>query len=188
LNVITNSPKQRWRWLMVEISTLNSLATALVDIPAVSYVALYFVTTAHLRVAFYCPRHTVHLCNDHAVLSASWYATPVRWVDYFVKGEMLSSRDINKFVHIIWKKLAFCAYGHFLGSFISAHETWDKHFTCFVYMCSFVMQHNATDVPSFEGACSWHADCRNVHQICCQRTSFSFLFHKLSPMLFLRIW
>jgi hypothetical protein len=28
-------------------------------------------------------------------------------------------------------------------------------------MCSFVTQHNATDVSSFEGACNWHADCRN---------------------------
>ena len=24
-------------------------------------------------------------------------------------------------------------------------------------MCSFVTQHNATDVSSFEGACNWHA-------------------------------
>jgi hypothetical protein len=36
-------------------------------------------------------------------------------------------------------------------------------------MCSFVTQHNATEVSSFEGACNWHADCRNVHQSCCQR-------------------
>ena len=36
-------------------------------------------------------------------------------------------------------------------------------------MCSFVTQHNATDVSSFQGECNWHADCRNVHQSCCQR-------------------
>ncbi len=24
-------------------------------------------------------------------------------------------------------------------------------------MCSFITQHNATDVASFEGVCSWHA-------------------------------
>ncbi len=24
-------------------------------------------------------------------------------------------------------------------------------------MCSFITQHNATDVASFEGACNWHA-------------------------------
>ncbi len=29
-------------------------------------------------------------------------------------------------------------------------------------MCSFITKHNATDVASFEGACNWHADCRNV--------------------------
>ncbi len=34
-------------------------------------------------------------------------------------------------------------------------------------MSSFITQHNATDVVSFEGACNWHADCRNVHQNCC---------------------
>ena len=33
---------------------------------------------------------------------------------------------------------------------------------------SFVTQHNAKDVSSFEGACNRHADCRNVHQSCCQ--------------------
>ena len=31
-------------------------------------------------------------------------------------------------------------------------------------MRSFVTQHNAKDVSSFEGACNWHADCRNFHQ------------------------
>ena len=30
-------------------------------------------------------------------------------------------------------------------------------------MCSFVTQHNATDVSNFLAACNWHADCRNVH-------------------------
>ena len=43
-------------------------------------------------------------------------------------------------------------------------------------MCSFVTQHNATDVSSFEEACNWHADCRNFHQSCCQRISCSFLY------------
>ena len=56
--------------------------------------------TAHFRVAFYCPRHKVHLCNYHAVESASWYATPVRWMDYLGEGEMLANRDVNN----IWEK------------------------------------------------------------------------------------
>ena len=38
--------------------------------------------------------------------------------------------------------------------------------------------HNATDVSSFEGAYNWHADYRNVHQSCCQRIEFSFLYDK----------
>ncbi len=41
-------------------------------------------------------------------------------------------------------------------------------------MCSFSTQHNATDVASFEGACNWHADCRNVHQSCCRKLNVHF--------------
>ena len=54
-------------------------------------------------------------------------------------------------------------------------------------MCSFITQHNATDVASFEGACNWHADCRNVHQSCCPWIECSLLYHKLSPKAFLTI-
>ncbi|MBN3283616.1 HTRA2 protease, partial [Polyodon spathula] len=43
-------------------------------------------------------------------------------------------------------------------------------------------------VSSFEGVCNWHADCRNVHQICCQRIECSFLYHKPPPKSFYRIW
>jgi hypothetical protein len=56
---------------MVEKLTLNSLATALVDVPAVSTPNICGIVlcdkTAHFKVAFYCPWHNVHLCNDHAV-------------------------------------------------------------------------------------------------------------------------
>ncbi len=55
-------------------------------------------------------------------------------------------------------------------------------------MCSFITQHNVTDVASFEGACNWHADCRNVHQSCCPWIECSFLYHKPSPKAFQRIW
>ncbi len=55
-------------------------------------------------------------------------------------------------------------------------------------MCSFITQHNATDVASFEGACNWHADSRNVHQSCCPWIECSFLYHKPSPKAFHRIW
>ena len=37
-------------------------------------------------------------------------------------------------------------------------------------------QHNATYVSSFEGACNWNADCRNVPQSCCQRIECSFFY------------
>jgi hypothetical protein len=66
---------------MVEKLTLNDLATALMDIPTVSMPIarslktegqqisgiVLCVKTAHFSVAFYCPQHKVHLCNEHAV-------------------------------------------------------------------------------------------------------------------------
>ncbi len=52
-------------------------------------------------------------------------------------------------------------------------------------MCSFVTQHNATDIVCFEGVCTCHADCRNVHQ---SWIECSFLYHKPSPKAFQRIW
>jgi len=77
--------------LMVEKWTFTSRAAALVDIPAVSMpIARSLKTcdicgivlcdkTAHVGMAFYCGQPTAHLCNHHAVLSASWSAKPVRW-------------------------------------------------------------------------------------------------------------
>ncbi len=96
LDVQPNSLKRLWRRLMVEKWTFNSQATALVDIPAVSMpIARSLKTcnicgivlcdkTAHFRVVFYCGQPKRHLCNNHAVWSASWYATPVRWMNYLV--------------------------------------------------------------------------------------------------------
>uniref|UniRef100_A0A8C6LIM2 Tc1-like transposase DDE domain-containing protein n=1 Tax=Nothobranchius furzeri TaxID=105023 RepID=A0A8C6LIM2_NOTFU len=55
-------------------------------------------------------------------------------------------------------------------------------------MCSFVSQQNATDATSIERACNWHADSRNVNQICCSCIECSFLHHKTSPKAFQRIW
>ncbi len=41
-------------------------------------------------------------------------------------------------------------------------------------MCSFITQHNATDVASFKGVCNWHADCSDVHQSCCRELNVHF--------------
>ncbi len=54
--------------------------------------------------------------------------------------------------------------------------------------CSFITQHNATDVVRFEGACNWHADCRSVHPSGCRWIECSFLYHKPSSKPFQRIW
>ena len=79
LVVLPNSLKLCWRRLMVEKLTFHFLATALVDIPAVSKPIAHSLktwdvcgivlcnTTVHFRVDFYCPPHKVHLCNDHVV-------------------------------------------------------------------------------------------------------------------------
>jgi hypothetical protein len=68
---------------MVEKLTFSSRGTALEDVPAVRMPIAHSLntldicgivlcdTTAHFRVAFDCPQHKVHLCNDHAVESAS---------------------------------------------------------------------------------------------------------------------
>jgi hypothetical protein len=65
---------------MVEKLTLNYLATALVDIPAISMpiahslnlrhmalCLLYDDNTSHFRAAFYCPQRKVHLSNDLSI-------------------------------------------------------------------------------------------------------------------------
>ncbi len=66
LDVLPNYLKRLWRWLMVEKWLLNSWATALVDIPAVSMPITRSLKTcdicsivlcdktAHFRVTFYC--------------------------------------------------------------------------------------------------------------------------------------
>ncbi len=59
---------------------------------------------------------------------------------------------------------------------------------CHSKMCSFITQHNATDVASFEGACNWYADCRNVRQSGCPWIECSFIYNKPSPNAFQRIW
>jgi hypothetical protein len=66
LDILPNSPKRRWRQIMVEKWTFNYLATALVDIPAVNMPIAHSLRiwdirgivlsykTAHFREAF-CP-------------------------------------------------------------------------------------------------------------------------------------
>ena len=57
LDVLPNSIKPRWRWLFVEKLTFNSLATALVDIPAVS---MPIACSLNLRHLWHCVVTTAH--------------------------------------------------------------------------------------------------------------------------------
>ncbi len=36
-----------------------------------------------------------------------WYATPVRWMDYLEKAEVLTKTDLNKVVNKIWEKYTY---------------------------------------------------------------------------------
>ena len=87
LHVQPNCLKCILRRLMVEKWIFNSQGTAPVDIFAVSMpiacslktcdicgIVLYDKTET-FRVAFYCGQPKTHLCNNHAIKSASWHAT-----------------------------------------------------------------------------------------------------------------
>ncbi len=89
--------------------------------------------TAHFRVAFYCGQPKTHLCNNHAVKSASWYATTVRWMDYLGKGEVLTNTDLDRFVNNIWQKYALCVHIKSLRSLSSAHDKWRQKQKCCIY-------------------------------------------------------
>ncbi len=92
LDVLLNSLKRLWRRLMVEKWTFNSRTTAQGQI------------TSYFKVAFYCGQPKAHLCNYHAVKSASWYATPVRWMEYLGKRVVLTNTDLDRFANNIWEK------------------------------------------------------------------------------------
>lgn len=62
---------------------------------------VFQIKTAHFRVAFYCDQPEAHLCSNH---------TPVRWMDYPGKREMLTNMDFNKFLDKIRKKEALCLH------------------------------------------------------------------------------
>ncbi len=120
LDVLPNSLKRLWMRLMVEKLTSNSRATAPLDILAVNMpIARSLKTcdicgivlcdkTAHFRVSFIVAslRHTcaiIMMSNQHLMLCAI-YATPVRWMDYLGKGEVLTNPDLDRFVNNIWEK------------------------------------------------------------------------------------
>jgi hypothetical protein len=65
--------------------------------------------------------------------------------------EMLNNRDVNKF-----DKYIFCANGKIIGSFISAHETWDQHFIyiyIYIYIYIFFFQYMLETMLVHRGYC-----------------------------------
>jgi hypothetical protein len=52
------------------------------------------------------------------------------------KGEMLSNRDVNQFVHKIEEKYAFFVHmEHYWDLLFQLIKTWDQHFTGCIYIC-----------------------------------------------------
>lgn len=47
-------------------------------------------------MAYKCHQSKAHLCNKHAVESASSNAKPVRWKDYLCREEVFTNTDFNK--------------------------------------------------------------------------------------------
>ena len=95
---------------MVEKLTFNSLATALVDIPAVSTLpqlqtsmALCCVTKLHILEWPFIVPSTRWTCV--MIMLFDQLLDMVRWMNYLGNGEMLTNRDVNKFVHRMREKL-----------------------------------------------------------------------------------
>jgi len=42
--------------------------------------------------------------------SASWYLTPVSWIDHLSKGEVLTNTDLDRFGNNFWEKQLFCKH------------------------------------------------------------------------------
>ncbi len=97
LDVLPNYLKRLWRWLMVEKWLLNSWATALVDIPAVSMPIARSLKicnicgivlcdkTEHFRVAFYCgqPKYTCAII----ILSNQYLDMPHLWGGWIISAK-----------------------------------------------------------------------------------------------------
>jgi hypothetical protein len=116
-----------------------------VDIPAVSMpIALSLKTwdicgivlcdkTAHLRVAFYCPQHKVHLCNDHVMVN--FFICHTCQVDglslerrnaHYQGCKLICAQNLREIsILCIWKMS---------GIFCFSSWNMDQHFTCCVYI------------------------------------------------------
>ncbi len=99
-----------------------------------------------LEWSFICGQPKAHLCNNHAVYSVSWNATPVRGMDYIGK-EVLTNTDLDRFVNNIWEKKAFCVHTKSLRSLSSAHENGGKNksvvfiilFSVYIYIYIYIL-------------------------------------------------
>ena len=55
-------------------------------------------------------------------------------MDYLCKGEVLTNRDLHRFVNNIWEKWFFCVYRKCFRSLSSAHEKWEQKQKCCIYI------------------------------------------------------
>lgn len=114
LNVLPNSLRRLWRWLIV--GAFNSQATALLDILAVGMPTVRSLETAlpddtaHFRVAFSCGQLKAHLSSNH--LSNQRLDMPNLWAGWIGVSEQrrsLTITDLGRFLDSIWEKF-FCVH------------------------------------------------------------------------------
>ncbi len=102
------------------------------------WMALYII---HFNISF-CFIVCWSMRCKHLV-EVSWYATPVRWMDYLGKGEVLTNTDLDRFVNNIWEKWAFYVHRKSPRSLSSAHEKWGQKQVLHLYFfqCVYIYTH-----------------------------------------------
>ena len=81
-------------------------------------VALCCVSKLHILYWAFIVPNTRYTCVMIILFNQLLYIPPVRWMDYLGKGEMLSNRDVNKFVPRILEKYPFLCVWKISGVFL----------------------------------------------------------------------
>ncbi len=87
-------------WTNIPQATINNLINSMRR----RCVALHEASGSHTRYWLLFGPQGVGVDPRVCLWSASWYATPVRWMDYVGKGEVLINTDFDIFVNNIWEK------------------------------------------------------------------------------------
>ena len=153
---------------MLQWSTLNNNDTRR---------ALHWIIAAHIE--FTLNKNINTTCKVLVLLFMSWYKRSQKF--YIRTKSVFLSNFVHKFVYIpVSEHFSFAKIIHppdrcgISRSLLNIMIITQVHLVLGTIksdskMYKFFSQHNATDVSSIDGECNWYADCRNVHQSCCQR-------------------